>query len=160
MNLLTIHNARVTSPCGILDRGIVVVEGSKISAIAEGTPQQLSGRAIDVHGVYLAPGFIEPHEHGGDGVDFMDATPEAFEAITRFHATRGVTTLPATTAAAPLPELVQVLEATRQWKQSAHEPGAQVLGVHLEGPFLNIKQRGVHLAQNVRNPSAATESHY
>jgi N-acetylglucosamine-6-phosphate deacetylase len=105
--------------------------------------------------MYLAPGFIELHVHGGNGADFMDGTLDAFETITRFYATRGVTSLQATTTAAPLRELIPILETARAWKEKAHHVGARLLGVHVEGPFLNPEQAGAQPAPNIQNPAAA-----
>jgi len=83
----------------------------------------------------------------------MDGTVEAFETITRFYASRGVTALQATTSAAPLGDLIRVLEMARLWKKETHRAGSRILGVHLEGPFLNREQCGAQPLQNVRHPS-------
>jgi len=154
VNVLTILNARIITPQGTIQNGTVRIEGGKIAEVKEGKPEIVSGTAIDAGGRYVAPGFIELHVHGGDGADFMDRTLEAFETITRFYASRGVTALQATTSAAPLEDLIEVLETARVWREETHRPGALILGVHLEGPFLNVEQRGCQPLQNVRIPSA------
>jgi len=158
MNSLVIHNARVVTPQSILDRGVVQIEDGKITAVSSDKTgngsQQISGPAIDAQGMYVAPGFIDIHVHGGDGADFIDGTVEAFEVITRFYASHGVTALQATTTAAPLEETVQVLEVARRWKQRERGDGSEILGVHLEGPFLNVEQCGAQLPENVYAPSA------
>jgi len=155
MNSLTIHNGRVITPQGTLDRGVVEIEEGKILTVSEGKPEQFSGTMIDAQGMYVAPGFIELHVHGGDGADFMDGTLEAFETITRFYASRGVTALQATTSGAPLEHLIGMLETARLWGKGTHRTGALILGVHLEGPFPNVEQSGAQPPQNVRPPSVA-----
>lgn len=154
MSSLTIHNAWIITLQGTVHRGVVQIENGKIATVSENGSQQVSGTVIDGQGMYVAPGFIDMHVHGGNGADFMDGTLEAFETITRFHASRGVTALQATTSAASFEEIIQVLELARQWKQTAPRNGSQILGVHLEGPFLNVEQCGAQPPQNVRLPSA------
>jgi len=110
---------------------------------------------IDVGGRYLAPGLIDIHTHGGLGHIFNEASTEAFEIITQENARRGVTALLATTMTAPIAELVQCLEFSRRWL-SQPRPGAQVLGVHVEGPYFNVAQRGAQDPAHIRNPDDGT----
>jgi N-acetylglucosamine-6-phosphate deacetylase len=155
VNSITLHNAQVITPQGILEHGTVQIDQGKITSVSPGDPDQFSDIAIDAQGMYLAPGFIDLHVHGGDGADFMDNTLEAFETITRFYGTRGVTALQPTTTAAPPEDLILVLETARVWKQKAHRTGSRLLGVHVEGPFLNIEQTGAQPPRNLRDPSIA-----
>jgi N-acetylglucosamine-6-phosphate deacetylase len=81
----------------------------------------------------------------------MDATPSAFEAICRYHASGGTTGLLATTASAPLDEILACLTQVRQARLS--DPiGARVLGAHVEGPYFALAKKGCHLASQVRHP--------
>jgi N-acetylglucosamine-6-phosphate deacetylase len=153
---LVVYNARVITPQGVLPPGVLVIERGRISALYAGEPAPGDNR-LDAGGLFVAPGFIDMHVHGGNGADFMDGTPEAFDTICRFYARHGVTALQATTVAAPVEDLLQVLRTARQWKesQSPGYPGARLLGVHVEGPFLNVEQKGAHRADQVRQPSPA-----
>lgn len=99
---------------------------------------------IDAGGGWILPGFIDVHVHGGFGSDFMDATEEALDGITRFHGAHGTTTMLATSVTAPKSAIESMLAAVEQYRSKAM-PNAQLLGVHLEGPFISPKWPG---AQN------------
>jgi N-acetylglucosamine-6-phosphate deacetylase len=84
----------------------------------------------------------------------MEASPEAFETICRHHAAGGTTGLCLTTIAAPLEQLLAVIDAAREYRRG--EPrGARVLGVHIEGPYFSLEKRGAHLPGMLRNPDPA-----
>jgi N-acetylglucosamine-6-phosphate deacetylase len=151
--MLTICNARVITPTGILDSGAVRIEKPRIAGVLLDNQKRFSGTTIDAKGLYLSPGFIELHAHGGDGADFMDGTLEAFRTICGFHASHGVTALQATTIAAPLESIIEVLEKARWWRDESVCNGSQLIGVHLEGPFLNPEQAGAQPPRSVRHPS-------
>jgi N-acetylglucosamine-6-phosphate deacetylase len=157
--VLVIQNARVITPRGILDRGVVQIEDGKIASVSESGVQGIANSAIDAQGRYLAPGFIDIHVHGGAGADFSDGTMEAFQVITQFYPSRGVTALQGTPPALPLDDTVQILELTRRWMQEGKRGGSVILGAHLEGPFLNIEQSGAQPPQNVLAPTAAQVEH-
>ncbi|MCQ6558540.1 N-acetylglucosamine-6-phosphate deacetylase [Paenibacillus mendelii] len=99
---------------------------------------------VDGEGGWLLPGFIDIHVHGGYGSDFMDATSEAFDVITKYHAANGTTSMLATTVTASHDDIQAVLEATAAYR-TQNMPYAELVGVHLEGPFISAKWSG---AQN------------
>lgn len=109
--------------------------------------QELGGR-------YIAPGFIDLHVHGALGRDAMEASSEAFETICHHHAQGGTTALALTTIAAPTEEIVAVLRAVDAFRREAHD-GAQVLGVHVEGPYFSQEKPGAHRPDLIRNPTPA-----
>jgi N-acetylglucosamine-6-phosphate deacetylase len=131
-------NTRVILPDGIRDDIDVVVRDGKI---AELHARSDAKDAIDLRGKYLAPGFIDLHVHGAQGHDTMEGTAEAFRAICDFHLRGGTTSLLLTTATAPLPQIVSVIQAVTK----TNVP--QLAGVHVEGPFISREKAG---AQNVK----------
>ncbi|MCI0418617.1 MAG: N-acetylglucosamine-6-phosphate deacetylase [Acidobacteria bacterium] len=134
----------------------VVLEGNRIVFVGPrgSWPASEAAETTDISGKFITPGFIDIHIHGGAGSDFMDATREDFETVCRYHAAGGTTSLLATTATAPLAEIVAALRIVREVQQDP-VAGAQVLGAHIEGPYLSMAKRGCHLKEFVRNPEKA-----
>ena len=169
------QNARLIFPDGIRDGLEVVVENGKIAAIAEhghahakevdGSPPGLppsrparlrrsvpAGFVLDLHGNYLAPGFIDLHVHGALGRDAMEASAEGFQAVCDYHASGGTTSLLLATATAPLDSIADVLSAIRECCCSIK----QIAGVHVEGPFISKAKCGAQRAEFIENPSRAS----
>jgi N-acetylglucosamine-6-phosphate deacetylase len=144
-------NARLIFADGIRDGLEVVVEEGKIAAICERSLARRKHEIIDLHGNYLAPGFIDLHVHGALGRDTMEASAEAFRSICDFHASGGTTSLLLTTATAPLNEILKVLQAVRDFR-SAITP---IVGVHVEGPFISKAKAGAQRAEFIQDPSPA-----
>lgn len=91
--------------------------------------------------VFILPGFIDTHVHGGGGFDVMDG-PAGVRGMARFHAQHGTTSILPTTMTAPW---LEVIAALRGIVQAMHSPlidGADILGAHLEGPFINPRKLG------------------
>jgi N-acetylglucosamine-6-phosphate deacetylase len=116
-----------------------------------GTLDYENGRVKSVVGVpvdpsandapYILPGFIDLHVHGGGGADVMESG-DAIEIITRTHARYGTTSLLATTMTAPRDELMSVVATLGELTRQRTPGGARVLGVHLEGPYINPGKLG------------------
>ncbi|BCF87259.1 MULTISPECIES: N-acetylglucosamine-6-phosphate deacetylase [Paraburkholderia] len=116
--------------------GTIESENGRITAI--------TGHAVDPStndAPYILPGFIDLHVHGGGGADVMEAG-NAIEAITRTHARFGTTSLLATTMTAPRDELMAVVAGLGDVAKNRVPGGARVLGVHLEGPYINPGKLG------------------
>lgn len=128
-----------------------VVDGH-IAVMAPSLSPNEGETVVDLNGRYLAPGFIDIHIHGAVGRDTMEATDEAFDAICRFHASGGTTALALTTVSAPIPDIVAVLRQVESYRSKPHT-GAQVLGVHVEGPYFNVEKKGAHLPEFIINPA-------
>lgn len=152
---IALINGRVITPQKVESGLAVVVEGSTIAGIVTVADLFDTIAAIDVGGRLIAPGLIDIHTHGALGHTFNDPTAEAFGVITRENARRGVTSVLATPATAPIDNLVACLEFSREWMADGRD-GAQVLGVHLEGPYFDLAQAGAQDPANVRNPDDGT----
>jgi N-acetylglucosamine-6-phosphate deacetylase len=143
-----IKNGKIVVQDGsVLENGALLVKEGKIAWI--GTEDELIQfdaieQVIDAQGSWVLPGFIDVHVHGGFGADFMDASRESLETITRFHSKNGTTAMLATTMTAPHEGISAVLSVVDDYMQG-NMPYAQLLGVHLEGPFISPKFPG---AQN------------
>lgn len=148
--ILKIHNGKILTPYRIFD-GTVIVEGSKIREVVEGNVEVAGATEIDAKGKYISPGFIDIHVHGGGGHDFMDGSEEAFLKIAETHAQYGTTGLMPTTLTSELDELYNTLELYKQADKN-NTKGAQFLGMHLEGPYFAMTQRGAQDPRYIRNP--------
>jgi len=136
--------------------GRVIIRGDRIEAVGSVSTLKFpdSATRIDLTHLTLVPGFIEPHVHGCGGFDVMDAMPDSMNNISRTLAKYGTTSFLPTTVSAPLDLLEAALERLSRLIP-AEAPGAKPLGIHLEGPFLNVQKRGTHQSSNVRKPDAA-----
>ena len=141
-------NARLIFPEGIQDGLELVAEEGKITAIREQTHAR-GKDVVDLHGNYLAPGFIDLHVHGALGRDTMEADTAAFRVICDFHAGGGTTSLLLTTATALAKAIIDVLNAVRDCRGSIK----QVAGVHVEGPFISKAKCGAQRAEFIQEPS-------
>src|SRR5436309_10764175 len=133
-------NARVIFPDAIREELAVTVGAGKIVEI--GAPVAGSNDTVDLHGNFLAPGFVDLHVHGGNGHDAMEAKAEAFRAICDYHASGGTTSLLLTTATAPFPDILLTLTQIGKLREQIPE----IAGAHVEGPFISRDRAG---AQNL-----------
>ncbi|MCB9162006.1 MAG: N-acetylglucosamine-6-phosphate deacetylase [Caldilineaceae bacterium] len=138
--------------------GFVLVDlhvvGTRIVAVAEASDQPVAAATTDVLDAadhIVLPGFIDVHIHGADGHDTMDATPAALAAIAAFKAQHGVTGFLATTMTAPRADTLAAV-ANVAAVEGSPPPGAHILGVHLEGPFISPVFPGAQKAEDIRPP--------
>ncbi len=154
-----IEHCKIIRPDSILDDAIVLVTDAVISYVGPlaGSPVESGDRSIpriDARGLYLAPGFIDQHVHGGGGADFMDATPEAFDKIRAAHASHGTTGLLATALSGTTEETTAFLETYQTYVlQGAGRPGAALLGIHMEGPYFSQQYAGAQDPAYIRDPN-------
>jgi N-acetylglucosamine-6-phosphate deacetylase len=146
-----IYNARIVTPLE-MRHGVVVVREGRIAGIQDQADIPEGAQGIDAQNMYLTPGYVDIHMHGGGGHSVMEGTAEAVLAMCAAHARHGTTTILPTTLAAPVPLLRRVIDAVRG--AQARAKGFTIAGVHLEGPYLSQAQRGAQSPDYLLEPGA------
>lgn len=148
-----IKNAVLILPDKILHEGFIVFSNGIITEIGEGHCEEYndSDTIIDAKKNYVSPGFIDMHTHGAGGHDFMDNTIEAYLGAASTHAKYGTTSLVPTTLTSTIEELLKTFSVYEQVKE-VNINGAELLGLHLEGPYFAYNQRGAQDPKYLRNP--------
>ncbi len=142
---------------GIIKTDIAIKDG-KISAIGSGI---VDGELISVfENAIVVPGFIDQHIHGAFGSDGMDGTIKDLSNIASAVASEGTTGFLATTMTQSPENIKKALTAVKDYVNAKSEEGAEVLGVHLEGPFISPKHVGAQPLEYVANPSKETMQKY
>ncbi len=148
---LKIINAQIISPDKIIRNGSVLVRAGKIVEVSETDIECGESEILDARHQYLSPGFIDIHVHGGGGHDFMDRSVEAFLGVAEAHARFGTTAMFPTTLTSTTDKLKQTLDCYKEANEN-NIRGAQFMGVHLEGPYFAMSQRGAQDPKFIRNP--------
>lgn len=150
MTTTLFKNARIITPQRVIERGWLITANGRIQSLGEGDVSFNANQIIDAGQQWLMPGFIDIHVHGGANFDTMDATPEALQQMARFFAQNGVTSfLPTTWTDTP----ERILAAMQNVANLQHQPidGASILGVHMEGPYLNVAYCGAQNPDYIRH---------
>lgn len=148
-----IQNVKIIDRGRIFDGNILIENGVILSC---GSQADLSSGAevVDGGGCYAAPGFIELHAHGAGGFDFMDASSEEFARACKTHLNHGTTTMLPTTLTGKFEGIYGVIERFRASKALLFD-GPYTPGLHLEGPYLAMAQRGAQDPRYIKNPDPA-----
>lgn len=161
MKHLIITNGTIVTD-NLIHKGTVVTIGDRIMFVGgEEEGERILAAAsphvfqvIDAQGGLIAPGLIDVHMHGADGAELMDGTREAVETMARFVAKNGtVAFLPSTVTA--LEEKTRLVSQVVADYQDL-EDGAEVLGIHLEGPYINEKYKEAQYGPAIR-PASTSE---
>lgn len=144
---MILKNLKIVLLDRVIEKGFLVFDNGKISQIGEG---EYKGNAVDCDGLIAMPGFIDIHVHGSAGIDFMDAKVEDYKKIADSLYKEGVTTFLATTLTSDNKSLAKVCEEVKKAKDNVPALG----GIHLEGPYINVKYKGAQNEEFIRKPDA------
>ena len=148
---IKIFNGKIITPEKIIDGGTILIQSNRIEAISNGDIEVANCIEIDAQGKYISPGFIDIHIHGGGGYDFMDGNEEAFLKIAETHAKFGTTAMLPTTLTSTKEAMLQILGVYESANRN-NDKGAQFLGMHLEGPYISMNQKGAQDPRYIRDP--------
>ena len=153
--LQAIENGRIVLEDRILQEGTLLYDTQIREISRKGDVTLPPGIPVyDAQGAYILPGMIDIHTHGALGWDVMDGDPRGIREMSSFFASRGVTSFCPTTMTMPLEVVQKALEAVRECRGEG-APGASVLGVHLEGPFISPLYKGAQNPRDILDPLAA-----
>lgn len=144
----------------VYGKGVVntslTVENGKIASLSD-EPAEFYDIPEDA---IVVPGFIDEHIHGSAGADAMDGTVSALETIARSIAGEGTVGFLATTMTQSPENISKAMSAVKEYKSEKRSYGAEVLGVHLEGPYINKSKAGAQPEIYICNPSIEQFSKY
>ena len=143
----SIINAKIITSTEVLE-GYCLTFNEQILSLSREVPTDIE--KIDAQGLYLSAGFIDIHIHGSNGYDVMDGTIEALESISQSILQTGTTSFLATTMTMSQEEIKKALLNVQNFEQ---KEGARVLGVHLEGPFINPTKHGAQDPKHIQKPN-------
>ena len=135
-------NGRILTPKGWLDGGTIVTDGNRIRCVSNIDLHVVGAEIIDVNGGYIVPGGIDMHTHGGGGRDFIEGCEDAFREAVNAHLKHGTTSIYPTLSSSTIPTIEAACNVCEKLMAEENSP---VLGLHIEGSYINPKEAG---AQN------------
>ncbi len=147
-----IKNGKVILPDGIVENEILAFDG-KIAGFTDEIPE--GAEVIDANGGYVAPGLVDIHIHGYLGEDASDGKADGIFKMANGVMKNGVTSFCPTTMTVSMEEINTALDVVRSLKEESKSwEGAEILGVNLEGPFINPKKKGAQAETHIKAPDA------
>lgn len=135
-----------------VENGKIVYVGDDSSLITE--PYDYAENQV------VLPGFIDEHIHGAAGADAMDGTTQALSLIANAIASEGTTSFLATTMTQSPENIFKAMSAVKEYRENAPKDGAEVIGIHLEGPFISEKHVGAQPLEYVAKPDVKVFDEY
>lgn len=150
MKRTAIKGKKIITPDGLTE-GCVIVKNGKISEVCRGVLPEGDFTVWDAGENYVSPGFIDIHTHGAGGYDFMDGTQECIIQAAKTHLKHGTTSIVPTTLTSTKEELFQTIDNFKAARDKI-ENGPCLLGLHLEGPYFSMNQRGAQDPNYIKSP--------
>lgn len=149
---MLIKNVNLITPYEVVTEHAVVVKMGKIADILpeENVVLDDYDEVIDGKGKFLAPGFVDIHNHGNSGYDVMDSTEEALDKIGEFHLKNGVTSYLGTVITSSYEDIIKAIENIVSYKNK--EDLSHIIGIHLEGPFFAVEKKGAQPEIYIKRP--------
>lgn len=148
--LTQIINGQILTPQGWLKDGSVLINDGRILEITNSDLAVIGATVIDAKGMFIVPGFISMHCHGGGGHDFTEGTTEAFKEAAAAHLKHGSTTIFPTLSSTTF-ENIRLAAATCD-QLMAEDADTTIMGLHIEGPYLNENMAGTQWKEFLKNP--------
>ena len=148
--LTQIINGQILTPQGWLKDGSVLINDGKILEITNSVLAVIGATVIDAKGMFIVPGFVSMHCHGGGGHDFTEGTTEAFKEAVAAHLKHGSTTIFPTLSSTTF-ENIRLAAATCD-QLMAEDADTTIMGLHIEGPYLNENMAGTQWKEFLKNP--------
>lgn len=127
----------------------MLIRDNKILEVTNCDLAVIGAKLVDVKGMYVVPGGVEIHAHGGGGRDFMEGCEEAFRKAAATHMQYGTTSIFPTLSSSTVPMIEAAAETCTKLMA---EPNSPILGLHLEGHYFNMKMAGGQMPENIKNP--------
>ena len=148
--LTQIINGKILTPQGWLKDGSVILRDNKILEVTNCDLAVIGAELVDAKGMCVVPGGVEMHVHGGGGRDFQEGTEEAFQVAVAAHAKHGTTSIFPTLSSSTMPMIETAVETCNKLMEDKDSP---ILGLHLEGPYLNSSKAGAQVPEWIKNPN-------
>lgn len=148
---IKINNGNIITGHRILENANLLIRDGEIVQISTTPIVDAADQVINAAGLYVSPGFIDMHLHGGGGSDFMDGTVADFLKVAETHLKYGTTAMFPTTLTAGKEDLLNTLDVCRT-AMKENKSGAGLMGMHIEGPYFSIQQRGAQDPRYIRKP--------
>lgn len=141
-------NGSVVTDASVIEKDVLIKDGI-IEAVTDRDIITYGYERIDCRELFISPGFVDIHQHGGGGSDYMDDDPDAYLNATNAHLTHGATSLMPTLLSA---DTENTIRAVRAYKKAKSDPRikADLIGLHIEGPYISPHQAGAQKPEHIR----------